>query len=383
MGFEKFNLLNSVHISNNDEALQISSFNPKYDKITNSNIILDIPDKQIILDQSIYNSCVGHSLAMCSSILHYRYTNKWIDFDPYVVYGTVLDDQWSGEGMYPYQAIENCINEGFYFRRDFNIQGERPWIISEVSKFKQDNPDLVKQAKEYTLSGYALISNWQNVKRALMLGMPVTASWMIYDSFFDTGEDGIISIPNTQSEQYLGNHQMTIIGIRDDNKYIVVNSYGENYGFKGMYFIPFEYKFSQAYSISDTIIPAKYKAKEIIMKINDSNILIDGKSIISDIYPIMINDRTMIPIRLLTEALGASVEWIEQSKTIIIRSEEALIKMNIGNKKYTIDGNEYTMDIEPIIVNNRTLVPIRFISEALNCTVSWDQDTQTATIKCL
>lgn len=385
MEFKEFNLKNSVHISDeHGDALDIASFNPKYDKITNANIMLDIPDKQIILDQSIYNSCVGHSLAMCSSLLHYKYTNKWIDFDPYVVYGTVVGNQWAGEGMYAYQAIQNCVNEGFYFRRDFNIQGERPWITSEVSKFKQNNPDLVTQAKDYAFTAYALIDNdWQYVKRSLMLGMPVSATWKVYSSFFSTGSNGVVPIPNTRREAYLGNHQMTIVGIRDDNKYIVVNSYGENYGFKGMYFIPFGYGFAQAYSISDTIIPAKYKAKKIVMKINDPNVLVDDDFNISDVNPVIINDRTMIPVRLLTEALGASVEWIEQTRTVIVRSEEAVIKMNVGNRNYTIDGNNYVMDTEPIIVNDRTLVPIRFISEALNCDVSWDQNTQTATIVCL
>ena len=384
MEYKEFNLKNSVHIAeDNENDLLIASFNPKYDKITNSNIMLDIPDKQIILDQSIYNSCVGHSLVMCSSILHYRYTNKWIDFDPYVVYGTVIGNQWAGEGMYAYQAIDNCISEGFYFKRDFGIQGERPWITSEVQKFKRNNPDLVTQAANYALTGRATIRTWQDVKRALGLGMPVSATWMVYSSFYKTGTDGVVPVPNIGRENYLGNHQMTIIGIRNDNKYIVVNSYGEAYGFKGMYFIPFDYGFAQAYSISDTLVPAKYKAKKVVMKINDPNVLVDDSFEISDVNPVIINDRTMIPVRLLTEALGASVEWIDTTRTVIVRSEEAVIKMTIGNRNYTIDGNNYVMDTEPIIVNDRTLVPIRFISEALNCDVSWDQNTQTATIVCL
>lgn len=384
MSFKKFDLKNSVLISEkSDSDLEIASFNPRYDTITNANIMLDIPDKQIVIDQTYYNSCVGHSLVTCSSILHYRHTNKWIDFDPYMVYGTVNANQWSGQGMSPVQAIDNCINEGFYFRRDFNIQGERPWITSEVEKFKKNNPDLVLQAKKYALTGRANIYNLQNVKQSLQLGMPVTATWLLYDSFFQTKDDGVVQVPNIAKENYLGSHQMTIIGIRDDNKYIVVNSYGEGYGFKGMYFIPFNYGFIQANSVSDTIIPAKYKAKKIEITISNPNVLVDDSFKVSDVDPVVIDDRTMIPVRLLSEALGASVEWIGEEQSVIVRSEEALIKLTIGDRNYTIDGSNYVMDTEPILVNDRTLVPLRFISEALNCDVSWDQNNQKATITCL
>lgn len=383
MIYDKFNLKNSVRIRKN-ESKGIASFNPKYDKIDNTNIMLDIPKKEIILDQSIYNSCVGHSLVMCASLLHYRKTNKWINFDPYVVYGTKYNGQWEGEGMYPDEAIDNCINDGFFLKRDFGKEAERPEIFDIVTSFKEDNPDLVTNAKNYNFSGKAWIDNSNEAKAALKLGMPISATWMLYDSFFsDTDSSGLVHCPDIENETYLGNHQMTIIGTRNDDTYVVVNSYGENYGFKGMYFIPFNYNWIQAYAISDTIMPAKYKAEKIVLKINDPNIIIDDEIVVSDMNPIVLDDRTMIPIRLISEALGASVEWIGETLTVIIRSEEAEIVLTIGNTHYTIDGVDKEMDTEPMVLNDRTLVPIRFISEALNCEVEWDQDNLEVTIKCL
>lgn len=383
MLYQKFNLKDSVHVSKNTNSPRISSFNPKCDKINDVDIMLDLPKKQIILDQSTYNSCVGHSLVMCSSILHYKKTNKWIDFDPYMVYGTKHDGQWEGYGMYPDEAICNCINEGFFLRRDFGKVAERPEIFTMVESFKKKNPELVKNAKNYTLTGRAYLSNANEVKQALKLGMPVSAMWRLYDSFFtDTDSSGLVHCPS-EDDAYLGNHQMTIVGIRNDDTYIVVNSYGENYGFKGMYFIPFKYNFVEAYSISDTIIPAKYKAKKIVLKINDPNIIVDDKIVISDMNPVVLDDRTMIPIRIISEALGASIEWVSDSLSVIIRSEEAEIKLKIGDANYSIDGVNYKMDTEPVVLNDRTLVPIRFISEALNCDVEWDQSELKATIKCL
>ena len=372
-------LLDEVSI----DSTKIAAFNPKDDEITDVNIMLKVPEKQIILDQGNTGSCVAHSLVMCESIILYNRTNKWVDFDPFVIYGTVNDGDHDGYGMYPCTAIRNCINEGFYFKRDFGEKGERPYITNKVREFKNNNPDLVTQAKKYTLTGRATVYNATDVKKSLSLGMPVSATWDLYSSFLNVKANGIVYVPNTRMERCIGRHQMTIIGIKDDKYYIVVNSYGEQYGFKGIYFIPFNYYFTQAFAISDTIIPTTYKAKEIIMKINDPNISIDGSITESDLSPTIINDRTMIPIRIISEALGASVEWIQESESIIIRSEEALIKLKIGDSRYYIDNNAYEMDTAPIIVNERTLVPVRFISEAMNCTVDWDQSEQKVTIKCL
>ena len=89
-----------------------------------------------------------------------------------------------------------------------------------------------------------------------------------------------------------------------------------------------------------------------------------------DSVPFLKYNRTYIPVRFITEALGASVEWIESEQKVIIRSEEALIEMQIGNKKYYVDGKEYINDVVPEIVNNRTMLPVRVIAEILNCEIN-------------
>lgn len=90
------------------------------------------------------------------------------------------------------------------------------------------------------------------------------------------------------------------------------------------------------------------------------------------------NDRTMMPVRFVAERLGAAVEWNGQTSQVTIRSGDRTIVMTIGSKTYTVNGVSYTMDTEPIIVGgwDRTVVPIRFVSEALGRAVEWDAVNQ-------
>ena len=363
--------------------LGIASFNPRDDKIVNEEFCLPIPEKQIVIDQTVYNSCVGHSLCICESLLQYKKTNKWINFDPYVIYGTVKAGQYRGEGMYPAEPITNCTKEGFYFKRDFGIEGERPGIINTVESFKRSNPDLVKQAGDYNFSSRAAIYNSEGVKKALTLGMPVTATWFLYPSFFETGADGMVRIPSTSTEKMSGSHQMTIVGWRSDRRWIVINSWGDQYGFKGLYYIPFDYSFNQAFAVADDIMPTKYKAKKIELGINDDIVDIDGTNVKIDSAPVIMNDRTYLPIRVVTEALGSSVSWNQEKQEVTIRSEEAKIVLHINDKNYTVDNKPMTMDVVPIILNDRTMLPIRFIAEALNCDVEWVPEYHKVVIKCL
>jgi len=86
------------------------------------------------------------------------------------------------------------------------------------------------------------------------------------------------------------------------------------------------------------------------------------------------NDRTMVPARFIAETLGADVDWNPETRQITIVTAERTIVMTVGSKTYTINGIAYTMDTEPVIIKawNRTAVPIRFVSQALGRAVEWD-----------
>ena len=344
----------------------ISQFIPGQDKITDSEFILSFPEKQIIIDQGSIGACVGHSFVMAKQILEYQHTNKWIDFDPFVLYGTRFEGDYTGVGMIPSQGAKALYKDGAYFRRDFNKREEMPQLQATVEEWKRTNQDKVLAATDYKITGYSYVYNEDGIKRALKNGMPVSVAYPIYDSFYNTGSDGKVPVPKTTKEKLTGYHQMLIVGWTFDDYWVVVNSWGIRYGLKGMYLIPFKNSFDSAIAVSDTITPSKYKAKEISFKIGESKYIVDGIEKEFDVIPYVKNNRTYMPIRFITESLGCSVEWNEDKQEVVVRSEEAVITLTIGNNKIKINDKIKIVDVAPEIVNDRTMLPIRFISEILN-----------------
>ncbi len=116
-------------------------------------------------------------------------------------------------------------------------------------------------------------------------------------------------------------------------------------------------------------------------------VTVNGQYLTFDQPPVAVNGRTLVPMRAIFEALGATVEWIPENQTIYgyRASDERAILLELdvpvmarqvgGGDIYLID-----LDVAPTAMNNRTLVPVRAIAEAFNCTVDWDQTTQTVII---
>lgn len=97
------------------------------------------------------------------------------------------------------------------------------------------------------------------------------------------------------------------------------------------------------------------------------------------------NDRTLVPARGVFEAMGAKVDWDQDTQTVTINSKTNTIRviLTIGSPEMTVytftslmnaDRNDVTLDVPPQILNDRTLIPLRAISEALNADVQWDQE---------
>ena len=360
----------------------ISQFIPGKDEIEDKDFILDFPKKQIIIDQGSIGACVGHAFIMAKQILEYMHTNKWIDFDPFVTYGTRFAGDYTGVGMIPNQGAKALYKEGAFFRRDFNKRQEMPMLQDTVKEWKSANPDKVLKAADYKISGYSYVYNEYDIKKALKNKMPVAVSYPIYPSFYETGDDGIVPLVRS-NEAVTGYHEMLIVGWTSDNYWIVVNSWGTRYGLKGMYLIPFKNKIDTAIAVSDTITPSTYKAKEIKFRIGSDKFYVDSIEKTFDVIPYIKDSRTYVPVRFITESLGASVEWNGDTKEVTIRSEEAVIVLTIGSKIIKIDNKRYNLDVAPEIVNDRTMLPVRCIAEHLNCEVNWEASSNSVIINAL
>lgn len=110
------------------------------------------------------------------------------------------------------------------------------------------------------------------------------------------------------------------------------------------------------------------------------SVTLNGIPLSFDVPPQIINDRTMVPLRAIFEALGASVDWDDSTRTVTSSKDGITISLTVDSITMYVNGNAVTLDSPACIVDGRTLVPVRAISEAYNTDVEWDGNTRTVTI---
>lgn len=116
---------------------------------------------------------------------------------------------------------------------------------------------------------------------------------------------------------------------------------------------------------------------------NDKNaikVILDGKYLTFDVPPVVINERTLVPLRTIFEALGATIEWDGSTNTVTGTKGTKKVILQIDNPIATVNGNPVELSAPGTIVNNKTMVPARFIAESMDAIVSWDEGAQTVII---
>ena len=118
----------------------------------------------------------------------------------------------------------------------------------------------------------------------------------------------------------------------------------------------------------------------IILTIGKKAAMVFGEKKLNDVAPIIVNDRTMLPARFVAESLGAKVSWDEEKREVKIVSGKTEILIYIDSDKAFINGKEVTLDSPAFIRDDRTYTPVRFVAEALGAKVEWNEDEQKVTI---
>ncbi len=114
---------------------------------------------------------------------------------------------------------------------------------------------------------------------------------------------------------------------------------------------------------------------------NDISLKLDGKLLETPVAPEITNGRTMVPFRVIFEALGMKVEWSSAHQKMYASNNEITIILTIGSPTMLVNTTVHTLDTAPYISNNYSLVPARAICEAVGCTVEWEDSTRTVIIK--
>lgn len=103
-------------------------------------------------------------------------------------------------------------------------------------------------------------------------------------------------------------------------------------------------------------------------------VTVDGQALAVDQAPVIQDGRTLVPLRAIFEALGAWVQWDAQTQTIVADKHLDTISLTIGDNKLNVSGKEVTLDVAAQIIDGRTMVPVRAISEAFGAKVEWDAE---------
>ena len=119
--------------------------------------------------------------------------------------------------------------------------------------------------------------------------------------------------------------------------------------------------------------PAEEMKTVVVMQIGSKTMFVNGKAYEKDAAPVIMNDRTLVPIRFVTESLGGTVAWNAETKEVTLVIDGKEIKMTIGKtiEKY---------GVAPVIIDSRTFVPVRFVADELGATTAWNAETKTVTI---
>jgi hypothetical protein len=106
---------------------------------------------------------------------------------------------------------------------------------------------------------------------------------------------------------------------------------------------------------------------------NIISVVVDGKSVEFDVLPFIdSSSRTMVPIRMVSQEMGAHVDWNNEKQIVTIKHNTKTILLKIGESKATMNGKGITLDTKAVVKKGRTFVPLRFVSEALGATVKWE-----------
>lgn len=134
-------------------------------------------------------------------------------------------------------------------------------------------------------------------------------------------------------------------------------------------------------SYSESVPVVKPEEDEENNTDSDIKVTVNRELLVFDQPPVVENSRTLVPLRRIFEALRAEVDWDGETQTVTAYGNNRVIKLTLGENVMYVNGDAIELDVAAKAINGRTLVPVRAISQALDCIVDWDGETRTVVIE--
>ena len=113
---------------------------------------------------------------------------------------------------------------------------------------------------------------------------------------------------------------------------------------------------------------------------SDIYVEVNGEILGFETPPVIEDGRVLVPMRFTLEKMGVDVEWQAGQQTIVAQQQNMTVEMTIDNTASVVNGRSVRMDVPPRLINNRTMVPLRFLSEEMGFSVEWNAESNTAVI---
>ncbi|WP_165859365.1 N-acetylmuramoyl-L-alanine amidase [Desulfofundulus salinus] len=120
--------------------------------------------------------------------------------------------------------------------------------------------------------------------------------------------------------------------------------------------------------------------QEVVFKVGEKNYFVNEKSFTMDAAPFIAQGRTYVPLRYLALALNVAekdIQWDKNTRTVLLTKDSVTVKLTVGSKTITVNGQAKAMDVAPVIKDGRSYLPARYVAEALGYRVEWNQQNRT------
>lgn len=107
------------------------------------------------------------------------------------------------------------------------------------------------------------------------------------------------------------------------------------------------------------------------------NLMVSGQAVTPEVPPVIKDKRTLVPVRVIAEGLGADVAWNEAKRTAVITRGGQQLSLTLDSRQAHVNGKLVKLDTAPVISRQRMLLPLRFVGESLGVTVGWDNSSRT------
>jgi len=220
----------------------------------------EIPYNHEVKSQGAVGSCVAHALAYCREIVEERQTREYVKLSPGFIYGGRGPEDYQGYGMMPRQALKQLLDLGVCDYESFPENVEWPQI---KNIFDNKKSALLEKAYPHRITAYAILGSVDDIKTALLELGPVPVMISVYQSFYQVNKTNPRVPYPASDDQFHGYHEMTIVGWRG-NDWIVLNSWGGDWGDNGKCYIPMNSGIIlETWAITDKVIPEKEDTMQI------------------------------------------------------------------------------------------------------------------------